>query len=126
VANISIDQLADAIVSAVREYTEDVSEAIEREADQTSQRLVKEIRARSPRRTGEYAKGWTRKKQGREGEIRYVIYNRKKPWLAHLLEFGHAKRGGGRVAERPHIRPTADKEIEAFQQRVRAIIRNGG
>jgi Bacteriophage protein of unknown function (DUF646). len=125
-ANISIDQLAAEITLAVKEYTEDVSAAIEREADQTSQRLVKEIRAKSPRRTGEYAKGWARKKQGRDGEIRYVIYNRKKPWLAHLLEFGHAKRGGGRVAERPHIRPPADKEIEAFQNRVRAIIRNGG
>ena len=125
-ANIRIDDFAAEITRAVREYTEDVSAAIEQEADQTSQRLVKEIRAKSPRRTGEYAKGWARKKQGRDGEIRYVVYNRKKPWLAHLLEFGHAKRGGGRVAERPHIRPTADKEIEAFQNRVRAIIRNGG
>jgi Bacteriophage protein of unknown function (DUF646). len=125
-ASINIDNLAAEITLAVKEYTEDVAEAIEKEADLASQRLVKEIRARSPRRTGEYAKGWTRKKQGREGEIRYVIYNRKKPWLAHLLEFGHAKRGGGRVEGRPHIRPTADREIEAFQSRVRAIIRNGG
>lgn len=124
-ANVSIDNLAAEITLAVKEYTEDVSAAIEREADQTSQRLVKEIRAKSPRRTGEYAKGWARKKQGRDGEIRYVIYNRKKPWLTHLLEFGHAKRGGGRVAERPHIRPPADKEIEVFQNRVRTIIRNG-
>lgn len=125
-ANVSIDNLAAEITLAVKEYTEDVSAAIEREADQTSQRLAKEIRARSPRRTGEYAKGWARKKQGRDGEIRYIIYNRRKPRLAHLLEFGHAKRGGGRVAERPHIRPPADKEIEAFQNRVRTIIRNGG
>lgn len=125
-ASINIDNLAAEITLAVKEYTEDVSAAIEQEADQSSQRLVKEIRAKSPRRTGEYAKGWTRKKQGRDGEIRYIIYNRRKPRLAHLLEFGHAKRGGGRVAERPHIRPPADKEIEAFQNRVRTIIRNGG
>jgi len=125
-ANVSIDNLAAEITLAVKEYTEDVSAAIEREVDESSNRLVKEIRARSPRRTGEYAKGWARKKMGGDGEIRYVVYNRKKPWLAHLLEFGHAKRGGGRVAERPHIRPPADKEIEAFQNRVRAIIRNGG
>lgn len=125
-ASVNIDNLAAEITLAVKEYTEDVAGAIEKEADQASQRLVNEIRARSPRRTGEYAKGWSRKKQGRDGEIRYVVYNRAKPWLAHLLEFGHAKRGGGRVEGRPHIRPTADKEIEAFQQRVRAIIRNGG
>jgi len=126
VANIRIDDLAAEITRAVREYTEDVADAIEREADKSSARLVKEIRARSPRRTGEYAKGWTRKKQGSVGRVRYVIYNRKKPSLAHLLEFGHAKRGGGRVSERPHIRPPADQEIQAFQQRVREIIRNGG
>jgi len=123
---INIDNLAAEITLAVKEYTEDVSAAIEREADQSSQRLVKEIRARSPRRTGEYAKGWARKKMGGDGEIRYVVYNRAKPWITHLLEFGHAKRGGGRVEGRPHIRPTADREIEAFQNRVRAIIRNGG
>lgn len=125
-ADITIDNLAAEITLAVKEYTEDVTDAIIQEADQASQRLVKEIRAKSPRRTGEYAKGWTRKKTGRGDEVRYVIYNRKKPWLAHLLEFGHAKRGGGRVSERPHIRPTADREIATFQERVRAIIRNGG
>lgn len=125
-ANIQIDQLADAITDSVREYTADVTVGIAQELDATSKRLVKEIRNDSPRRTGEYAKGWSRKKISSGGSVRYVIYNKKKGSIAHLLEFGHAKRGGGRVSGKPHIRPNYDREAPEMERRIKAIIQNGG
>lgn len=125
-ANIDIDNLAAEITLAVREYTEDVSVAIAAEADRTSGEIVKELREKSPRRTGEYAKGWTRRKEGGEGDVQYTVHNKNKPWLAHLLEHGHAKRSGGRVEGKPHIRPVAEKHIKQFEDRVRQIIRDGG
>ena len=44
------------------------------------------------------------------------------PGLPHLLEYGHAKRGGGRVPGRAHIKPVEDKITKDFERKVRAII----
>lgn len=124
--NIAIDNFTDEITMAVKAYTDDVTEAIEKEVDQTSKEMMQEIRNTSPRKVGNYAKGWTRKKEGEGGKVKYTIYNKNKPYLTHLLENGHAKRGGGRVAARPHIRPAYDKYVPTMEDRIKAIIRNGG
>lgn len=121
-----IEELAVEIVKAVAEYTDDVVAAIESEVEATSRAIVEDIRTNSPRKTGEYAKGWTRRKGGQPGSISYTIYNRKKPQLTHLLEHGHAKKGGGRVEGRPHIGPAVDKHIPAMERRIEQIIERGG
>lgn len=123
---ISIDELAVEITQAIAEYTEDVAAAIEAEVDATSKAIVDDIKANAPRKTGEYAKGWTRRKGGQPGTISYTIYNRSKPQLTHLLEHGHAKKGGGRVEGRPHIGPAVDRHIPAMERRIEQIIERGG
>lgn len=125
-ANVKIDNLAGEIVMAIKEYTEDVSAAIERELDETSQAVLEDIKEASPRKSGDYKKGWRRKKEGTGGSIKYTIHNKDKPGLVHLLEFGHAKVGGGRVEGRPHVRPAYDKHVPAMEDRIERIIRNGG
>lgn len=125
-ANINIDDLAAEITLAVKEYTEDVSAAIEKEVDTRSKELVKAIRNDSPEKTGEYKKGWTRKKLRDSDGATYVVYNKAKPGLAHLLEHGHAKRGGGRVTGRPHIRPNTERKEKQLVENIEKIIRNGG
>lgn len=64
-----------------------------------------ELKATSPksknkRRSGQYAKSWTKKKRGK-----MIIIHNKEYQLTHLLEKGHAKRGGGRVEAKVHILP---------------------
>ncbi|WP_031517597.1 HK97 gp10 family phage protein [Desulfofalx alkaliphila] len=126
-SNIKIDNLAAEITLAVKEYTEDVSAAVEKELSTTSNAVLKEVKATSPVETGEYKKGWTRKKETTlGGEIKYVIHNKTKGPIAHLLEFGHAKVGGGRVEAIPHIRPAYDKHVPDMEERIKRIIRNGG
>lgn len=72
--------------------------------------------------SGKYARGWRgkteRKRMGAEG----VIYNATTPGLPHLLEHGHAKRNGGRVSGRSHIKPVEDRIAKDFERKVRAII----
>jgi len=123
---VSIDNLGAEIALAVQQYTEDVSEAILREVDATSKAVLDDIQARSPVRTGEYKKGWKRKKDGKGDRIKYTIYQAKKPRIAHLLEFGHAKIGGGRVRAREHIRPAYEKHVPAMEKRIKRIVENGG
>ncbi len=118
----SIDNLSNEIAQALQDYTKEVEEGIDKEADKVANRAVKELRAKSPKKTGKYAKGWTKKKVKNQR----IIYNKNKPGLAHLLEFGHAKRGGGRVSGKPHIRPVEDNIIKDFEKVVIEIIRRGG
>ncbi len=126
--NVSIDQLAGEIVMAVQQYTEDVAVAIEKELDKTSKAVLDDIKKSSAYkdRSGRYRKGWRRKKKSSSGITRYIIHNKDKPWLVHLLEFGHAKRGGGRVAGKPHMRPAYDNHVPAMEARIEQIIKKGG
>jgi len=122
-AGIKVDELAGEIVLAIRAYTEDVSEAIDQAARDTAKALAKDLRETSPKKTGEYAKGWTHRK---EAPGNYRVYNKKKPQLTHLLEHGHAKAGGGRVEGIPHIKPARDRHIPQFEKKVRQILERGG
>lgn len=123
---VKTEELAVEIARAIAEYTDGVASAIEAEVDATSKAIVDDIKANAPRKTGEYAKGWTRRKGTQPGTISYTIYNRKKPQLTHLLEHGHVKKGGGRVEGRPHIGPAVDKHIPAMERRIEQIIERGG
>ena len=123
---VTIDQLAVEITQAIADYTDDVVQAIEVEVETTAKAVQADIKADSPRRTGEYAKGWARKKEKQQGAISYTIYNKNKPTLTHLLEYGHAKRGGGRVEGKPHIEPAVDRHIPAMERRIEEIIKRGG
>ena len=120
---VKVDDLAGEIVLAVRTYTEEVGEAIEEAVKETAQALAADLRETSPKDTGEYAKGWTARK---EGPGRYVVYNKKKPQLTHLLEHGHAKRGGGRVEGRPHIKPAEERHAPQLERKIAQILERGG
>lgn len=122
-AVIKVDELAGEIVLAIQAYTEDVSEAIDQAARDTAKALAKDLRETSPKKTGEYAKGWTHRK---EAPGSYRVYNKKKPQLTHLLEHGHAKAGGGRVEGIPHIKPARDRHIPQFEKKVQQILERGG
>jgi hypothetical protein len=113
-----IDDITSAIADHLRQYTQEVQEEIKEASNDVTKDGVKQLKRRSPRRTGKYAKGWTRKKQGSG----YVVHNRVYQ-LTHLLEHGHAKRGGGRVHGQPHIRPVEEQMIKEFEERIERVIK---
>ncbi|ETK27193.1 HK97 gp10 family phage protein [Paenibacillus larvae] len=124
--SIRIDQLAAELTKAVREYTEDVSEAIEKKVDQTADVVLEDVRRTARKRTGKYAKGFKKTKRGSDGKSSRVIWNKKHSRRVHLLEFGHAKRNGGRVRAFPHLRPAYEKYGAKLPDDIKRIIRNGG
>src|SRR5690625_6288416 len=103
-ARINIDGLSNEIAKTLTTYTKEKKEGIEKEKKKAAQKGAKTLRETSPKKTGRYAKGWGSTKKGKT----YIIRNRTDYQLTHLLEKGHAKRGGGRVAGRPHIKPVEE------------------
>lgn len=101
---IKTDQLADTIVKYLAEVSDEATEALEEAKENLAKEGVKKLKATSPKDKGDYAKSWAQRKikNGR------AIYN-KEYQLTHLLEKGHAKRKGGRVAAIVHIAPVEDE-----------------
>lgn len=101
------------------EYDETLQRAIDREAAAVAKEAAAKLRNTSPRRTGEYARGW---KSKRLSEHAYVVYNSKAPGLTHLLENGHLirnKKGTyGRTSGIKHIKPVEEWASEEFQRRI--------
>lgn len=125
---IKIDQLANEITKTIKAYTEDVSEAVSREVDKIADDVLKEVKTNHPYkdRSGDYTKGFKKTKRDAPGRTRRIIWNKKHYRRVHLLEFGHAKRGGGRVPAYPHLRPAYDKYTPHLMNNIKKIIRNGG
>ena len=108
------------IVDALKTYTNDVQEDNRKEEDRISKEGAKKLKSASPQRYGRYGKGWksTRTKEGR------VVHNAGRSGsLTHLLEHGHAKVGGGRVAGIPHIAPVEESMIDEFEKSVERIVK---
>ena len=123
---VTVDGLADAVMEGLHEYaalvTDDMKKAV-REAGKT---VKQEISATAPRDTGAYAKSWAIKSVKETSDsLEVVVHSRKRYRLTHLLEHGHAKRGGGRVAGRPHIAPAEQKGIEQLEREIERSLRNG-
>lgn len=123
---ISPDNLTVELSKLLQDYTQEVTEAIEEEIDKTAKLVLDEVKRTAPKKTGAYAKGFKIKKDDYKGSVTRVIYQSKKPGLAHLLELGHVKRGGGRVSERPHMRPAYDKYVPTMEKNIEEIIKKGG
>jgi len=126
-SNIRVDQLASEIARTVREYTDAVSEGVAEVVDETAEQCKKELQASSPKKSGKYAKAWTVKKEGRHRYVKRTIHVKAPHYrLAHLLEKGHAKVNGGRVAGIPHIAPAEAKYNKLLEERIIDVVERGG
>ena len=119
-AEIKISQLSSEITKYLREYTSEVEEGLEKAKDDVSKATVKTLKSTSPEKTGKYAKAWRRTKVGSAWVIHVAAPHYR---LAHLLEKGHAKRGGGRVPGRVHIAPVEEQAVKDFENAVEKVIR---
>jgi len=126
-ATIKIDKLADEIAKELAKYSQEVVEKVNISSEKIGKEAVKQLRQTSPKKTGKYAKSWTMTTERAVGQPHRRIVHAKTPHyrLTHLLEHGHAKRGGGRVEGRPHIRPAEEMVIETFVKEVEEAIERG-
>ena len=123
IEKISVDQLASHVVQKLQEYSDEVAEQIRSEVDQVCKETVLDLKKTSPKRTGVYARSWSKHVvASKKGRYVLQIYNKKKPSLTHLLEYGHKNPGGSMVAARQHIRPAEEKAKQKLTSKVKVAL----
>lgn len=122
--SISGEMLSKEIMKALEGYTDDISDIVEKDANEIGKEAVKTIKQESPKgATGEYAKSW-RLRKDKKGKNSYIVklYNKDHYQLTHLLEFGHATADGGHTEAQPHIRPVEQEYSKKFEDKLKQDI----
>ena len=114
----TVDGLADAIMDGLKEYADLATDTVK-------DAVKKDIQANAPKRTGRYKKSWVVKKTAESSNsLTMTVHSKDRYQIAHLLEHGHAKRGGGRVAGREHIAPAEEKGNRELVQKIERGLRS--
>ncbi len=121
---VNANDLSKIILQELQNYAEDITEFAENAVKETAKEEAKKLRQTSPKLSGDYKKAWSYKKDGRlkaatKHRVDMVVYSKKPEYRkTHLLENGHAKRGGGRVAGIPHIGKVREEAEKRLQERI--------
>lgn len=120
---ITADNLGEAIAEILEEYGDEVQKDMDDVVKDVGKAGVKAIKSASGvfGGTGKYRKGWTSQTDTERYGSTVTIYNRT-PGLPHLLENGHAKRGGGRVPGKAHIAPVEQELIKQFEEQIEKAV----
>ena len=121
---VKVGDLASAVMSQLNAYArlarEDVKSAVQSSASTVRQ----EIKSNAPERTGTYKGSWKVIKTNESADaLTMTVHSPKRYMIAHLLENGHAKRGGGRVPGIPHIGPAEEQGVEQLMLELEARLK---
>ena len=121
---VSIDEMADAINEGLKEYATLASTEVKKAVRKSAKTVKDQISANAPSRTGAYKGSWVATKQSESSQsLQMVVHSKNRYQLAHLLEKGHAKRGGGRTRAFPHIAPAEEAAAELLEREVEAALK---
>ena len=124
--HIKVDQLAATVLKELEDYADTTTDGVKDAVRKAANTVKKGIEAGAPVRTGKYAKSWATKTTGENSHaLEITVHSRNRYQLAHLLEFGHAKRGGGRVPGKSHIAPAEQAGIDQLEKDIERSLRHG-
>lgn len=112
-----MNDFASDLARELQRYANVVEEILENEIDEVGDIAVDKLKQKSPKKTGAYRKGWSKKKEGKG-----VVLHNTQGQLTHLLEKGHAKVGGGRVPAQVHIHPVEEYVIDELPRRIERAV----
>ena len=115
----TIDQMANVIMEGLQEYADLATEDLKAAVKKAGKEAKDQVQAGAPVRTGKYKKSWsTKNTKETSNSLEVTVYSKDRYQIAHLLEFGHAKRGGGRVKAIPHIASAESNAAEMLEREV--------
>lgn len=117
-----IDQMAHVIMEGLQEYADLATEDMKAAVKKAGNKAKSDVQAGAPVKTGKYKKSWA-VKTTKENAMQVTVHSRNRYQLAHLLEFGHAKRGGGRTRAFPHIAPAEAAAAELLEKEVEKALK---
>ncbi len=98
------------------EYGDVVQQKIAKTAKKVAKKTVKQLKNTSPKRKGDYRKGWASKEVKTRLGTHRVIHNKKHYRLIHLLEKGHQNKDGTRTKGIPHLKPAEEFAVNEFEK----------
>ena len=123
---VKIEQLAQAVMDEMNEYKDLVNLGMRTAVKKAGKSVQADIKASAPKETGGYSRSWSVKNTKENSHaLEVTVYSRNRYQLAHLIEFGHAKRGGGRTRAQVHIAPAEEKGIRQLEEDIKRSIRHG-
>ncbi len=124
---VPVERLAREVMKGLEEYKDLAVDVLKKEVNAAGKLAKQKISQTAPRDTGRYAKSWAVKKtKETSNSIGVTVHSRNRYQLTHLLENGHAKRGGGRVAGIPHIAPAEEEAARSLEENIARALEHGG
>ena len=122
----TVDEMAVAISKCLDEYKDLAADEMKKAVRKAGKTVKADIKANAPRKSGRYKDSWkTKTLSENSSSLSLVVYSKDRYMLAHLLENGHAKRGGGRVEGKPHIKPAEEKGIKQLEDDIAQALQRG-
>lgn len=119
-----VDEMAHVIMEGLQEYADLATEDMKAAVKKAGRKAKSDVQNGAPADTGKYKKSWTVKTTKENANVMEVtVHSKNRYQLAHLLEFGHAKRGGGRARAFPHIAPAEEAAAELLEREVEAALK---
>lgn len=123
---VKIDDLADEVMKALTEYSEEVTEATKKVVDEVADGVMTETKNHITWKDKVYSKSFALKTSFEDRRNKRKTWYVKSPHyrLTHLLEFGHITRNGGRTRAFPHIRYGDEFAKENLPKKIKEAIEN--
>ena len=126
VVKVDYNSLSEEIQNQLKNFGTALNREINEGLKEVAEKTAETLRQGGPynERSGKYTRDWDVKLRKRSYSSvtmteEYTVYNKKYGRLTHLLEKGHAKRGGGRVRAFPHIAPAERAGIRELEEGIK-------
>lgn len=108
-------ELQGQLKATLEEYEELVDDVVKKSTKEVAKKVKPTLKGYSKKgdklyRTGAYRRGWGPRTINRKNIYQIMTYNKKKPTIVHLLEFGHG--GPWKARPFPHVRETELKYLQ--------------